>query len=167
MASVNNLSIVIKGEFYNITVGQEVRLSPIGNAQGLGKQNDIAIVTDIEVDDHISNAGIHVERVGLPHLNWEDGQHLTMWIGDFVRTFSFHESGRMVVNRDYKFKKTNLKGMGCKIIAKLSKRDVFIEMEKDIGGGSCDGTGRQGHCIPIKREFLTPSKKKEEAKRRT
>lgn len=167
MTDVSELSIVIQGEFYNIAVGQEVRLSQIGEEQGFGQRDDVAVIERIEYNENPVDTEIYLKKMGGPHPAWEKGWSLTIWIDDFVRTFSLHESGPMVVNRDHMFKKTNLKGMRCKIIANLSSRDVFVEMEKDIGGGSCDGIGRKGYCIPIKREFLTPSKKKEKTKRRT
>jgi hypothetical protein len=161
MSSVSDLSVVAGGEVRIIYVGQKVRLSDRGEKQGLGKKDDLVVVAYIEDNDHPPDAEIGVERVGQPHGNWDGGFSLTVWVSDFLNIFNFHESSPMIVNRDYLFKKINLKGMTCKIIAKLDRLYVFVEMEKDIGGGSCDGIGRQGHCIPIKREFLTPSKKKE------
>jgi len=159
MANVNDLSVAINGEFYNIHVGQEVRLTLHGEQQEFGNRDDVAVVTGIEDNDHPPDAEIYITRLGPTHDRWDDGVYLALWAGDFVKLFSCHESKPMVVNRDLMFKKTDLKGMKCKILATLGKRDVFIEMEKNIGGGSCDGTGRQGHCIIIKREFLTPSSK--------
>lgn len=161
MANVNNLSVFLREEAYRIEVGQEVRLTLHGDQMDFGHRDDLAVVVDIEDNDNPPEAEICVEKLGPPHNKWDDGRYLTIWVGDFVRMFSCHESGPMVVNRDFVFKKTNLKGMGCRIVANFTGPDVFVEMEKNIGGGSCDGTGRQGHCIPIKREFLTPSAKKE------
>lgn len=160
MANVDKLSVVLHGEFHNISVGQEVRLTTNGEAQGFGHRGDIAVVVDIEDNDHPPDAEICVERTHVHHA-WEDGRYLTVWVGDFIRMFSHHELGPMVVNRDFMFKKINLKGMECRIVANLGTRHVFVEMEKNIGGGSCDGMGRQGHCIPIKREFLTKKKEKQ------
>lgn len=161
MTQVNNLTFLINDRLYEIRTGQEVKLALEGEIEHFGKAGDTAAIIAIQVDGQPYEAEVRLQRTYQPHSSWEDGQYLTLWVGDLIRLFSFHETGPMIVNRDFVFKKTNLKGMKCKIITNLGERDAFVEMENDIGGGSCDGIGRQGYCIPIKKEFLSVKKKKE------
>lgn len=164
MASVAKMYVELEGGGYHFSIGQELTLTEHGHAQGFGTAGQTrALIEEIEDNDHEPDAEIVISKRGDEHQNWEDGRWLTLWVGDLIRFFSVDATaaGAQVVNRDFMFKKQNLKGMKCKILARLGRRDVFVEMENNIGGGSCDGQGKQGHCIPIKKEFLTPSSREE------
>jgi len=110
-------------------------------------------------DDDPEESEVILKRLHNEHPNWEDGMWLSLWVGDMVRFFGKEDQREQIVNRDFMFKGKNLKGERCKIIASMTNHEVFVEMENNIGGGSCDGMGRKGHCIPIKREYLTVSTK--------
>lgn len=161
MSSVSEIALDINGTFYSIKVGHDAVLTLYGAQQGFGEcDKTFAKIEGIEDNDNPEDAEIILKKEGSSHQSWEDGYWLTLWVGDFVKMFSRQPTSFQIVNRDYMYKKKNLKGERCRIIAVLSFRDVFVEMENNIGGGSCDGTGRKGHCIPIKKEFLTSSSKK-------
>lgn len=72
-----------------------------------------------------------------------------------------------VVSADITFKKHSIKGMRCKILHTDTRTMYsFIEVEKNVGGGSADGLGRSGHCIAIphkalQRKPIMRSKKRE------
>jgi len=62
-------------------------------------------------------------------------------------------SNKHIIAVDYNFKGRNLKGMECELLADIGKY-VMVEMDEDVGGISCDGLGKKGHCIPISLDIL-------------
>ena len=161
MSNINEIALEIYGQFYSSYVGQVVRVTPYGEEHGFGVcDNTTVAVREIEDNGSAPDAEITVELLDEQLPKYEEGKWLTLWIGDFVRIFSNQRSRTQVVNRDFMYKKRNLKGERCRILANIDRRDVFVEMENNIGGGSCDGIGKKGHCIHIKKEFLISSNKK-------
>ena len=81
-----------------------------------------------------------------------------------------HNSGKFaVVNpemeiiNDIEFKGIKLRGMKCRIVYITLHRDghrVFVETQKDVGGGSCDGKCRIGYGVSLREEDLCQSKEK-------
>lgn len=55
---------------------------------------------------------------------------------------------------DFLFKNRDLDSMGCSILHKCSDGNVFVEVDENIEGGSCDGLGKEGHCILLPRNRL-------------
>ncbi len=176
MAMTEELKVSVEGESYTIRTGQEWYLNSRGEDNALGNEGDFVEVVAIAYEKNDKpQSGIFVQRKRGPHPNWDDAEGITpsacgikLCARNYVQLFTFNRDseykGRMVVNRDLVFKKKNLKGGGCRILAPLDKSNVFVEMEEDVSGGSCDGLGKGGHCIPIKREFLTKSENKKKTK---
>lgn len=159
MSNIQEIILKINDTPRSITVGEQYVLTFYGQEFGTPDET-IAEVAAIENSDDPSEAEIILKKHGAPHQNWEEGHWLTLWVEDFLKMFSKQVKCVQVVNRNYMYRKQNLKGVRCRIIAKIDQHDVFVEMENNIGGGSCDGTGMSGHCIPIKKEFLTSSSEK-------
>lgn len=64
------------------------------------------------------------------------------------------------VGADYSYKGRNLLGMHCKrVVMNTMPGVVFVQMDEDIGGGSADGQGKNGHCIPVPTDVLRSYKK--------
>ncbi len=77
------------------------------------------------------------------------------WIGvsDFMQVI-LPVTKKYKITTTFDFKNQDLKSMECKILYIYGKEDVFVEMYKNIGGGSCDGLGKTGHCIVLPRKIL-------------
>ncbi len=70
------------------------------------------------------------------------------------------------IKDDLQFKGRNLKGMKCKILTSIQGSAFIVEFEENIGGISCDGLGRRGHCLPVSSNILsTRPGKKEKTKK--
>lgn len=158
MANVNNLRFEVDGIPYIISTGQYLSLSPEGAAEGWGAAGDIATVMEINTNK-LGSTYVFLEKEE-EHENWEDGCCLELDTKTLVKWFNVELAGPMEINCHYLFRKQNLKGMKCRVLALLDRRDVIVELEKDVGGNSADGIGKRGHCIPIKKEFLTVSPEK-------
>ncbi len=52
------------------------------------------------------------------------------------------------------FRQKELKGMLCKFIAITDSNIAFVEFKENINGGSVDGLGKTGHCIPVPSKLL-------------
>lgn len=63
-------------------------------------------------------------------------------------------SAKYEICTDFRFKNQNLELMQCKILHRYKDGNVFIETNENIGGGSCDGLGKTGHCIILPRNNL-------------
>lgn len=61
------------------------------------------------------------------------------------------------------FKRKSLIGKKCTIIRPFKRfsdsSSYFVEFEENIGGCSCDGLGKSGHCLPVNAKFLVKSPK--------
>lgn len=62
----------------------------------------------------------------------------------------------MYINSNIEFKRINLIGKRCKVLHKIDRNYVFVELDEDIGAMSCDGTGKSGHCIVVPKNCLVP-----------
>lgn len=69
------------------------------------------------------------------------------------------------IKTDVMFKGKSLISKKCKIIRlfkRFSSTAYFVEFEDYIGGCSCDGLGKSGHCLPVNSKFLVKSPKQVE-----
>ena len=66
-------------------------------------------------------------------------------------------------DRSLEFKGKSLAGKKCKVLATIQDSDsvCIVEFEENIGGISCDGMGKRGHCLPVKMNFITDKKPEE------
>lgn len=75
----------------------------------------------------------------------------------------------ILINIKYKvlkfmFKNEKLDSMECKILHEYKDSTAFVEMDKNVGGGSCDGLGKTGHCIILPTNMLRKIKNVQENK---
>lgn len=69
----------------------------------------------------------------------------------------------MVVHHNIQYKNRNLNGMKCTLLKNIDinhTRHSFIELEENVGGGSADGLGKIGYCVPVPTTSLTKVTKK-------
>lgn len=73
-----------------------------------------------------------------------------------------------MISKTFEFRKHNLKGLYCKILhTNCRTGDIFIELDKNVGGGGADGLGKTGHCIVIPHGYIVKKhhKKGEEVRK--
>jgi hypothetical protein len=68
-------------------------------------------------------------------------------------------SNDYIITGNESFKGKNLKNMRCKILH-VDRRSgaTFVELDKNVGGGSADGSGRRGHCVVVSQKSLVKKK---------
>lgn len=93
---------------------------------------------------------------------------LSVTIENFVNSFVKGAIGPLVaeeifekaeIKESYKFKNKNLKSLFGKVIKKASGY-CFLELDENVGGGSADGLGKNGHCVAVPLEIVKISKVK-------
>ena len=76
------------------------------------------------------------------------------------------ESTRFIINEAFSFNNMDLTGKECVLLHTDKDTTVcFVELEENVGAGSADGLGKQGHCVMIPYNKLTPTEEVSEAKR--
>lgn len=148
----------------NVKEGDSFTVTKDGEIHGLGFAGEIVKIALI-VDR--STIGISSE---IRHTNWGDLDGRTepghgYYISHDAFTMGFLEriSMQCVVNRDYKYNNINLKNKKCVVLHTSKNYGIsFVELEDNIGGGGCDGLGKQGHCIEIPSSYLSSQMNKAE-----
>jgi len=176
---MKEVDIPFKGRTITLRKGDWLQINGNGEDHLLGRRGDRAQIVAIKFyaaqfpqDNDVSYFDLMRE---IPNPNWGDlggkvpfGKGLRVSQHDLVRWFIIRH-GNLKITENFIFKKRNLKGMECKIIADFANGDVFVEMNTNVGGGSCDGLGKKGHCVIIKENLLAPKtvdKKKTVSRRR-
>ncbi len=130
------------GDFYGIPVGERVRVSDFIDNNGKS------------ISFYLTTNNRH-EQLGDPDdFVGEDGWCIKVLDRKLMTHFKKVERGNKgYIKDDYSFRGRNLKGMQCNIITKIDG-NAFIEMSENIGGGSCDGIGKTGHCIIVPKNII-------------
>lgn len=107
---------------------------------------------------------------GRPREEWHDlnGKlsegEMGYWleIYEMVKYFVIDEGQTKRIKQDLMFKGRNLKDKECKILTTIADDSYIVEFEVNIGGISCDGLGKAGHCLPVSSNVLDNKKEKTE-----
>lgn len=155
------LFIPVKDGEKVINVGDITVLTKNGmRALGAKAGTEVKIV---EIRRHGSDpmdTEVGVNRTDGEYWPGYDRTKLLIYAGDFLSWFHVKTLPKdLYVSGNFVFRGRNLKGMSCKKLAILRNGDFFVEMEEDIGGCSCDGLGKTGHCIAISRKLVSEKKK--------
>lgn len=156
-----------------ITLGEEVVVNVTGcEDYNLGNVGEVvkikAFGTDIKEALVAGNTPRDNYQLGIEskvrHGAWHDLDGLTKaGYGWWVRVREILQGTNplqreMVVTAAVNFKKKNLKGMPCKLLASVGEKSALVEMEENVGGGGGDGLGRQGHCVLLPKNTLKTKK---------
>ena len=169
MPSVGSIDLLFKDQTMTLRIGDWIKLSREGANRNLGRAGDRAQAVRIVINQTVGDNYFHLVKERW-HPNWGNlngsvakGKGIEIYYYDLMKWFDLkHEE--LQVAKDFFFKKKNLKGMSCKVLASLEDNEIFIEMDEDVRGGSCDGLGKRGHCIIIKENLLAT---KAETKQKT
>jgi hypothetical protein len=132
------------------------------------------VVADSQGSEHLLTPGVVLEIVGQASSNsWAIkvvgrcpdpvlncvGQVREDYIRPLIEADVFFRSGQEVeIVAEISFRKTPLKGMKGKVVLATDvDGDVGVEFPEDIGAGSLDGVGKQGHCLYVEANALSES----------
>lgn len=174
MASIESMAVFnqVNGKMVDVWLDQTVYLTKDGEEVGLGKEGDRAVVVDLIYNDDYEPGHPHESYVTLcrdePHPNWGDGEGATepgyglLIVADnYTAYFTDKSHSRLQINEDVEFRGRNLKGMVGHPLTKFGRKEMFLELDEDVGGCSCDGIGKRGHCVLVPRGALVrPTKEK-------
>lgn len=144
------IQLVIENERF--TVGDKYIITSIGNANGYGLKNTVVNIWGFKKIDNgkTTLVGLHnsVYDKNWCNLNGEVLSGYGLWVNPlrFVNNF-LSISREYEISTEFNFKNQNLKSRHCKVLCFYDKDHVFVEINKNVGGGSCDGVGKTGHCI--------------------
>lgn len=151
--------LVIEDE--KIVIGDKCVITSYGRDNGFGPANTpFSICAFKKVDELLIGIYSDVRIKGWSDLNGTVPSGHGLWV-----TPSNFKSNMKLISTKYeictelKFKNQNLKLMQCKILHRYKDGSVFIETDENVGGGSCDGLGKTGHCIILPRNKLKKIKK--------
>jgi len=165
---------IVRGDFYTITArgekegiatkGHQVQIAELLDHYKDGPNQNVAPGIHLIGNDSPSDRygiGIYSEKpmIGWHDLNgavpdncgyWVDPRHFAN--GCFKRGAT---NDKYYVRDTFVFKKRDLRGMCCKPIVNIGSDHLFVEFTLDIGGSSCDGKGKSGHCLILPQSVLT------------
>jgi len=141
----NGSRLIAKKNYGPLPTGSRVTIKLI-NRNGDGPQ--IGIVSDPRVEGWHNLDGACKDGHGY----WVEPRH----ISEFFKT----TSSDCMVKANVSYKNKSLKGMECSVLHELPKSKVFVELAEDVGGASCDGLGKKGHCVVLQRDQIGPVKAK-------
>jgi hypothetical protein len=160
-------SIKIAGKI--IRVGDRLRGNYSAPERGLGREGDL--VTVVQIQNNMVGLRSEKRLEGWGDLDGTLPQRQGYWATrDCIHdNFELVES-KFIVNADVQYKKHSLKGMRCTLLRDIGHGEhSFVELEKDVGGGSADGLGKSGYCVlvpagslkemPVKKPKSKPKKK--------
>ena len=141
-----------------LTIDDKCIITRIGDINGYGLRNTLLSIWGFkEGRDGGFLIGLYSSTYDM---NWSDlDGHVTPGHGLWIRSSNFIDN-ILLVSKKYEicttvdFKNQNLKSMQCRILYEYDENNIFVETDKDIGGSSCDGLGKAGHCIILPRNTL-------------
>lgn len=151
--------ITFKG--FTIRVGDRCVVTGLGSAKfELGKPGSVFEVVYIK-DDSGEDSTIGIKSdLPDPRFHSLDGMvpnRHGYWVrGYMIKSGTQPFKTKMFIHSDFNFRKRNLKGMRCLVLAHVSSDHLLVEVEEDVGAGSGDGLGKKGRCL-----FVPKSKLKE------
>jgi len=155
--SVNGRMIVVgtvltaTNNFSHLPRGAKVSVKKIRrNEDGI----EIGVCAEKRVDGWHNLDGSCPDRCGY----WIEPRHIK-------KSFKVSPDCR-IVRGNVSFKDKSLQGMECSVLSHLPKGKVFVELVEDVGGASCDGLGKKGHCVVLKKENIGTAPKKLKQKER-
>lgn len=156
-----------------ITLGDTLTGTEKAAYDGHGNAGDTVTVHTIKERD----SGSYLVGVtsDIPNGNWSNldgavaaGHGFFFRRRDLLNYFVPIATGRMTIKNPYTFRKLDLEGMECDILAFLPDGEsVFVQFDKDVGGCASDGLGKAGHCLAVPKVILTKVNKPKNEKKKT
>lgn len=149
------------GSEKKISVGDKAIITKKGmQAFGMESGIEVFVANIIYNGGHAMDAEVEIARVDRERFSG-GGRTARIYVGDFMVCFKMYDvPNDLRVSKKFVFKGKNLEGMRCKRLATLEGGEYFVELEEDVGGCSCDGLGKAGHCVVVSNKMLASQKEK-------
>jgi len=150
---------IIDGTWLN--EGEVVYLSLKGEMENFGRQGDIASIHGIyEANYNDDLPRIAVVRQGC-HDRWgslddevDSGTGLVFRATNFLKYFDIKQT-RVKVLKHTTPAGVKMDGRRGTLLAYMSDGEhCFVEFDENIGGGSADGLGKDGHCLLLRHDAI-------------
>lgn len=151
-----------------INVGDIIDISKSGT-QAIGVPQGVSAKIMHIYQHNMYTTESELELIRIDGESWAPGGNTTIriCINDFVVWFDIKPIPKNLhIAKRFIFKDRNLEGMPCKKIVILKNGDYFVELEENVSGCSCDGLGKVGHCIVVKKSILKETKPAKKTKQR-
>ena len=149
-----------------IVIGDQCVITENGMKNGFGPINILLDIFTFKktFDEILIGIHSHIYIKEWADLNGAVTPGHGLWItpSNFLTNMQFIPIKYEICN-EFKFKNQNLELMQCKILHSYKDGNVFIEIDKNVGGGSCDGLGKTGHCIILPQNRLKKIKFKKQS----
>lgn len=142
-----------------IAIGDKCLITEKGSRNGYGYSNTLLNVWGFKVNkDGKTLIGLHSpiynkDWSGNLDGNVPRGHGIWINVSNFINNI-FHIEKKYEIYRNFRFGNKNLRGMQCKMLYKYNNGTVFVEVDRDIGGSSCDGLGKTGHCVILPYDII-------------
>lgn len=152
--------LVIDNE--KVVIGDKCVITAYGMNNGFGPANIPFTICAFKKSDE-TLIGIHSD---IYIRGWSNlSETVSPGHGLWITPSNFRSNMRLMsikyeICTEFKFKNQDLRLMQCKILHRYKDGSVFIETDKNVGGGSCDGLGKTGHCIVLSQDKLKKIKNK-------
>lgn len=155
------------GEQKIIHTGDIVKISRSG-VSALGMRSSLtAEVARINKSRHTMDSEVELVRTNGENWGSHNGDILRIYVGDFISWFEIKTIPKNLrISQKFMFRDKNLEGMPCKKLSVLEGGDYFVELEENVGGCSCDGLGKAGHCVIIPSNILSEIEKSKRVKKK-
>lgn len=142
-----------------VVIGDKCIITRQGQENGFGPRNVLLNIWGFkEADETLIGLQSPLRNRGWADLDGNVSSRHGLWV-----TPSNFMSNMLLLSTKYSilkftFRNKKLDGSKCKILHKGTDGNAFVEMDKNVEGGSCDGLGKEGHCIILPFSMLRRTK---------
>ena len=151
-----------------IAIGDTCLITKKGSAHGFGPPNVVISIWGFkEADETLVGLYSEIRNKGWADLDGNVPPGHGLWVTPSnLMANVFLMSTEYEISK-FEFKNIVLDSLYCKVLHKCNDGNVFVEVDKNIGGGSCDGLGKAGHCILLPTSVLKKVRNRSENKIKT
>ena len=160
---MSKMTILILGVM--ASVGDIVTVNERGEYRGYGRVNSKLMIaafkkskkTDLWVIGLVDSK----RHEGWGDLDGRVESRKGVWVEEnkFSEYFDLIPKTKMVVTKGFEFRKRNLEGFECEVLAPLPRgNSSMVEFKRNVGGCGGDGLGKAGHCLVVPNKNLRAKK---------
>ena len=132
-----------------VVIGDKCIITRRGQEHGFGPRNVLLNIWGFKESSDETLIGLQspLRNKGWADLDGNVPSRHGLWV-----TPSNFMSNMLLLSTKYRilefmFRNRKLNGFECRLLHKCVDGNAFVEVDKNVGGGSCDGLGKDGHCI--------------------
>ena len=151
------MPLIVRGEI--VDIGAVFKAKEGAEKIGVCKEGVIITVVDLNEKSNDYSVGVCSD---VFVYGWHDLSGLTpnrhgYWLNPDTLTKYFERiNSTLRIAENVIFNGVNISGMKCKLLKEIRPLGCkFVELEEYVNGGSADGLGKPGHCIPLQSDLVT------------